>query len=89
MPKDIPPDWKSENLPGFGMVIEAPRTANSHGGFVTIDFERRDFSIGMASVPRSTGKPKFAGLGWRAKLMAAAVADLKVAIDYRSDAAAT
>lgn len=65
----LPEGWTREEVRGYGVVLEWP-----HHGAVTIDEERRGFSIGACPV---WARGDYSGRGWKERLYADAIKALQ------------
>lgn len=71
----LPEGWTADYFSAYGVVIERPQPA---GGFVTIDFKQRAFTVGMCPVRdynRIGGGYK--GRDWIKTLVTEAIAHLR------------
>lgn len=71
----LPEGWVGELSTTYGLILSRPQ-----GGCATVDFEKRDFALGITVVRRKIGVPPYSGKGWRDRLVAAAVAALEKAM---------
>lgn len=77
---EVPAGWTAEEVPNAPQVAIG-RPSELGGGFTTIDFERRVFGPGYGGHPsnRYIDIPmEYAGRGWKQRIVADAVAWLKV-----------
>lgn len=75
----LPSEWDAEHYPHGRDLFVLKRPQAIGGGFVTVDFGRRIFNIGMGQ-PRSAVYPgkTYRGRGWQRELVTDAVAYLNV-----------
>lgn len=69
----VPPDWKSQDVSddkGERVLLCAPH------GYITVDYGRRGFSLGVTQFHRTLESPTYSGRGWRAQLLSDAVDEL-------------
>jgi hypothetical protein len=67
----LPDGWTSEDR-GHETVIRCPGT-----GYVTINWERRQFFLGIGTCHHKSDGPRYAGRGWKQRLLDGAVTKLQ------------
>lgn len=81
----LPNGWHSEEVRCGQTLLKMPSGIDGPGGYVTIDWDRRGFRSGYSTSGRLTSTEKYAGRGWKEKLVADAVAWLQGVYTSRSD----
>jgi hypothetical protein len=75
--RSVPEGWQVEPFEGWsGLWV---LSSGNHGGFVTLDFKKRAFALGMCHPRLKVTDPVFAGRKWKVELISAAVTALQVA----------
>lgn len=72
----LPPDW-SEDEQNYLPDCAVLRHGGKFVGWVTVDFERRNFALGIGRLPAGRPQPTgYIGRGWKDRLVADAIAHL-------------
>ncbi len=75
--RSVPEGWQVEPyMTSLGLWVLSP---GNHGGFVTLDFKKRAFALGICQPRPKNTDPVFSGRNWKVELILAAVAAFQVA----------